>query len=241
MVVMVPQTILKLSLTTLAIGARQLVVHDALEMTWWFAASYLSSLTPITMVISSLVAGAVMMTFFTGPRRCCFASSPLVNLPVASMTTCAPTDAQSSLEGSFSAKTRMFLPSTLIESAVAEILLGRLPRMESYFSRCASVFGLVRSLTATKSKLSSVRAVRRILRPMRPKPLIPTLIAISPHQETELNTMNWNYNRTTRNTLLGETKNRSTRGRGRQRTQVTIQQRSLCFANARDATHIAPN
>src|SRR5208337_3451483 len=53
----------------------------------------------------------------------------------------------------FLAKTRMFLPSTLIESAVAEILLGRLPRMESYFSRCASVFGSVRSLTATKSRL----------------------------------------------------------------------------------------
>src|SRR5208337_3451482 len=101
MVVIVPQTILKLSWMTLAIGARQFVVHDALEMTWCFAASYLSSLTPNTTVMSSLVAGAVIMTFFTGPRRCCFASSALVNFPVDSMTTCAPTDSQSSLEGSF--------------------------------------------------------------------------------------------------------------------------------------------
>src|SRR5271157_422170 len=187
---MVPQTILKLSLRTFAIGARQFVVQEALEITLCFVGSYLSSFTPNTMVMSSLVAGAVMMTFFTGPRKCCFADSALVNLPVDSMTTCAPTDAQSSLEGSFSAKTRMVFPSTVMESAVAEILLGRLPRMESYFRRWASVLGSVRSLTATKSRLPSVRAVRRMLRPMRPKPLMPTLIAISPHQETELNTMN---------------------------------------------------
>ena len=49
---------------TLAIGARQFVVHDALEMMVWFAASYLSSLTPRTIVKSSSLAGAEMMTFF---------------------------------------------------------------------------------------------------------------------------------------------------------------------------------
>ncbi len=38
MVVMVPQVILKLSWTTLAIGARQLVVQEALEMMWCLAA-----------------------------------------------------------------------------------------------------------------------------------------------------------------------------------------------------------
>src|SRR5271165_3062501 len=212
---MVPLTILKLSLMTFAIGARQLVVQEALEITLCFAGSYLSSLTPNTMVMSSLVAGAVMMTFFSGPRRCCFASSALVNFPVDSMTTCAPTDSQSSLEGSFSAKTRMFLPSTLIESAVAEILLGRLPRIESYFSRWASVFGSVRSLTATKSRLLSVSAVRRILRPMRPKPLMPTLIAISPHHETELNTINRKYFHYMKNDCEVKQKNRSTWGRAR--------------------------
>src|ERR1035441_4631386 len=141
---MVPHTILKLALMILAMGARQLVVQDALEITWCFAGSYLSSLTPNTMVMSSLLAGAVMMTFFTGPRRCCLASSALVNLPVASMTTCAPTDSQSSLEGSLSAKTRMLLASTLMEFAVAEISFFKLPRMESYFRRCASVLGSVR-------------------------------------------------------------------------------------------------
>src|SRR5580704_11966369 len=102
---MVPQTMLKWSWRTLATGARQFVVHDALEMMLSFAGSYLSSLTPITMVMSSPVAGAEIMTFLTEPRRCFLASSALVNLPVDSMTTCAPTDSQSSLDGSLSANT----------------------------------------------------------------------------------------------------------------------------------------
>jgi hypothetical protein len=41
-----PLTIPKRSLRTLAIGARQLVVHDAFEITWWAAGSNTSSLTP---------------------------------------------------------------------------------------------------------------------------------------------------------------------------------------------------
>src|ERR1035441_8886276 len=87
---MVPHTILKLSLMTLAMGARQLVVQDALEITWCFAGSYLSSLTPNTMVMSSLLAGALMMIFFTGPRRCCLASSSWVNLPVEKVISTPP-------------------------------------------------------------------------------------------------------------------------------------------------------
>src|SRR5512143_1194002 len=50
--------------------------------------------------------------------------------------------------------------------------------MESYFSRWASVLGSVRSLTATNSRPWSAMAVRRMLRPMRPKPLMPTLMAM---------------------------------------------------------------
>src|SRR5947209_16742737 len=135
MVVMVPLWILKLSCTTLVIGARQLVVQEAFEIMWCFAASYLFSFTPRTRVTSSFFAGAVMMTFFTGPRRCFLASSALVNRPVDSITTCAPTDAQSNCAGSFWAKTLMVLLSTWIESAPAVIMVGRLLRIESYFSR----------------------------------------------------------------------------------------------------------
>src|SRR4051794_12543704 len=75
MVVIVPLWILKASFTTLVMGARQLVVQLAFEMMWCFAGSYLFSFTPSTMVMSSLVAGAEMMTFFTGPRMCFLASS----------------------------------------------------------------------------------------------------------------------------------------------------------------------
>ena len=54
----------------------------------------------------------------------------------------------------------------------------RLPRIESYFSRCASVAVSVRSLTATMSMSSNGSAARMMLRPIRPNPLIPTLMAM---------------------------------------------------------------
>src|SRR3954452_25567954 len=63
-------------------------------------------------------------------------------------------------------------------SSFASTLACRLPRTESYFSRCASVCALVRSLTATKAMFLSPSAARMMLRPIRPNPLIPTLTAI---------------------------------------------------------------
>lgn len=56
-------------LRTLARGARQLVVQDALEMMWSLAGSYFSWLTPITNMGASLE-GAVMMTFLAPPVIC---------------------------------------------------------------------------------------------------------------------------------------------------------------------------
>src|SRR5271170_8217984 len=53
-----------------------------------------------------------------------------------------------------------------------------LPRIESYFNRWASVFGLVSSFTATNSISGFPSAARKTLRPMRPKPLIPTFTDI---------------------------------------------------------------
>ena len=70
-------------------------------------------------------------------------------------------------------------PSTEMASPCAVMSRSRLPSTESYFSRCASVRASVMSLTATKSMLSSSSAARMMLRPMRPKPLIPTLMAIA--------------------------------------------------------------
>src|SRR5215204_6431711 len=163
---------------TLATGARQFVVQEAFEMTWCAAGSYADSLTPSTMVRSSPLAGALMMTFLTVPRRCLAASSRLVKRPVDSMTTSAPTSSHGICAGSFSEKTRNSSVPTRMPFSVAAMSSSRLPRTESYFKRCASVLVSVMSLTATKSMSLSPRQVRRTLRPMRPKPLIPTLIAI---------------------------------------------------------------
>src|SRR6266568_2120659 len=58
MVVIRPLTMPKLSSSTLAIGATQFVVQEALDRTWCAAGSYASSLTRITVVMSSSVAGA---------------------------------------------------------------------------------------------------------------------------------------------------------------------------------------
>ena len=73
-----PRLMPKLSFNTLATGARQLVVHDAFEMMWWLAWSYLPSLTPRQMVMSSPLAGAEMMTFLAPAVMCALALSASV-------------------------------------------------------------------------------------------------------------------------------------------------------------------
>jgi hypothetical protein len=88
---MMPLTRPVVSRITLTTGARQLVVQLALEMMLCLAASYLSWLTPRTRVMSSLVAGAEMMTFLTVAPRCALALAPSVKKPVDSTTICAPT------------------------------------------------------------------------------------------------------------------------------------------------------
>jgi hypothetical protein len=54
---------------TLTSGARQLVVHDALDTMSSFEGSYFSSFTPITNIGAS-ADGAVMTTFLAPPFRC---------------------------------------------------------------------------------------------------------------------------------------------------------------------------
>src|SRR5882762_1099095 len=62
-VVMKPIWMPNASSSTFAIGATQLVVHEALEITWWVAGSYAWSFTPRTIVRSSSLAGALITTF----------------------------------------------------------------------------------------------------------------------------------------------------------------------------------
>src|SRR4051812_3949605 len=175
------------SWTTLAKGARQLVVHDALEMTWWLSLSYLSKLTPSTTVTSGSVAGAEMMTFLAPASRCLAASARLVKEPVDSMTTSTPRSAHGSAAGSRSARILMVLPSTTMPSSVVSTVPGYGPRIESYFNRWASVGTSVMSFAATHSMSAFLAwAARKRLRPIRPKPLIPTrtgmLVSVLPEE-----------------------------------------------------------
>src|SRR5215218_1707396 len=174
-VVIRPRSMPKASLRTLASGARQLVVQDALLMIVC-EPSYRLSLTPMTIVMSSSLAGAEMMTFFAPPASTWLrASAALVKKPVDSMTTSTPRSPQGRLAGSRSDSTFMVLPPILMPSPSAAMSSPRTPRMLSYLSRCARTSGLVRSLTATISmSWPLAAAARQKFRPMRPKPLMPT-------------------------------------------------------------------
>src|SRR5580692_4937272 len=169
----------KLSSSTLAIGATQFVVQEALEMIVWASGSYLSSLTPITIVMSSSLAGAEMMTFFAPASMCAFAVGPVVNRPVDSITTSTPRSLHGSLAGSRSARILIDLSPTRMVSPDTDTSAGKVPSTVSYLSRCAIVAMSPRSFAATISmprSPSAALAARQKLRPMRPKPLIPTRI-----------------------------------------------------------------
>src|ERR1700689_578610 len=169
----------KLSSSTLAIGATQLVVHEALEMIAWAAGSYASSLTPITIVMSSSLAGAEMMTFFAPASMCARAAGPVVNRPVDSITTSTPRSPHGSLAGSRSARILIDWSPTRMVSPDTDTSYGSLPFTLSYLSRCAIVATSPRSFAATISmprSPSATLAARQKLRPLRLKPLIPTRI-----------------------------------------------------------------
>src|SRR5690606_18369348 len=88
-VVIRPRLMPHLSLITLASGARQLVVHEALETIAWPA--YSVWLTPNTNIGVSSLDGADSTTFFAPASRCFCALDLSRNRPVDSITTSAPT------------------------------------------------------------------------------------------------------------------------------------------------------
>src|SRR6187551_4065536 len=81
-VVIRPRLMPHLSLSTLASGARQLVVHEALEMI--ASPLYVLSLTPKTNIGVSSLLGADRMTFFAPAARCLPAESLSRKRPVDS-------------------------------------------------------------------------------------------------------------------------------------------------------------
>src|SRR4051794_32088164 len=176
-VVMKPRSIPNVSSSTFAIGATQFVVHDAFEMIACCSASYWSSFTPSTRVMSGSVAGAEMITFFAPASRCFCADARSVKKPVDSITTSTPRSRQGKLAGSRSASPFRSLPSTFSDPASASTVPLNEPSTESWRSRCAIVGTSPRSLNATISKSASRScAARKKLRPIRPNPLIPTRV-----------------------------------------------------------------
>lgn len=105
----------------------------------------------MTMVTSSFLAGAEMMTFLAPLSTWTLAWWASVKKPVDSMTTSAPTSLHLRLAGSRSAKTLNVLSPAVMSVSVEVTSPSKRPRIESYLSRCASVALSVRSLTATIS------------------------------------------------------------------------------------------
>ena len=90
------------------------------------------------------------MTFFTVPRRCSWPFG-LGELPVDSITTCAPSDSQSSLAGSFSEKTLDLLAVHRDGVVRGGNLVLQVSEDRVVLQQMRQRLGLVRSLTATIS------------------------------------------------------------------------------------------
>ena len=132
-------------------GASEFVVQEAFDTTACLDGSYLSSLTPRTIVRSESSAGALMTTRFAPASRCAAAFSLLVKKPVHSRTISTPSSFHGSFDGSFSLYSGIFTPSITRESSPASTGNFALPWTESYLMRYAISDGGVRSFSATIS------------------------------------------------------------------------------------------
>ena len=99
---------------TLAIGARQLVVHDALEMILWLDTSRDSSFTPIHTVASGSLAGAEITTQPAPELKCFDAPSLSTKCPVDSRAISVFRAFQGSCAGSAIAVTFISFPLILV-------------------------------------------------------------------------------------------------------------------------------
>ena len=144
-----PVTTPILSFRGLTNGARQLVVHEALEITVSDALST-SWFTPNTTVAStSLPPGAEMMTFLAPPLRWAEAFSFVVKKPVHSSTTSTFSSPQGNSAGLRFASTRILSPLTTMQSPSTPTVPGNFPGAVSYWVRWALVLGSPKSLIAT--------------------------------------------------------------------------------------------
>merc|ERR1719484_68191 len=178
-VVMRPCLMPNFSLMTLTIGARPLVVHDAHETTA-IDESYSSSLTPTTRVgVSASLAGAEMMTCLAPPSMCFMQPSVVVNAPVDSQTYSTPTLAHGISVGSRVAESEIGMPLTVRPSPETSQVPEKRPCTVSCSSRYFMYSGVMGELMCFSTIDSRSMAMRTTWRPMRPKPLTPSLIGAS--------------------------------------------------------------
>merc|ERR1719387_2440480 len=179
-VVMRPCLMPNFSLMTLTIGAMPLVVHDAHDTTCIDAGSYSSWLTPTTRVgVSASLAGAEMITFLAPPSTCFMQPSVVVKAPVDSQTYSTPVSFHGISVGSRVAESETSRPLILRpESVISHVPLKR-PCTVSCSSRYFMYSGDMGELMCLSTKESRSIAIRTTWRPMRPKPLTPSLIGAS--------------------------------------------------------------
>src|SRR5713101_1365072 len=173
-----PRLMPKLSRSTLATVARQLVVHEALDTSSCLTGSYFCSLTPSTTVMSGSLAGAVITTFLAPAWRCLVVVALSRKTPVDSTTIPTPISPHGRVAGSLAEQTRTSRPLTKIASPLAFTSASSVPWTESCFRRWARVLASARSLTATTSMSDDSRAARKNTRPIRPNPFTPTRTAM---------------------------------------------------------------
>merc|ERR1719253_1517802 len=160
-------------------GARPLVVHDAHETTA-IDESYSSWLTPTTRVgVSASLAGAEMMTFLAPPSMCFMQPSVLVKAPVDSQTYSTPVVFHGISVGSRVADRVTFMPLISRLPSTMSQVPGKRPWTVSCSRRYFMYSGDIGELMCLSTKASRSIAMRTTWRPMRPKPLTPSLIGTS--------------------------------------------------------------
>merc|ERR1719353_2887755 len=178
-VVIRPCLMPNLSWMVLASGARPLVVHDAHETTA-IDVSYSSWLTPTTRVgVSASLAGAEMMTFLAPPSMCFMQPSVEVKAPVDSQTYSTPVSFHGISVGSRVADSDTGRPLILRPpSMISHVPLKR-PWTVSCSRRYFMYSGDMGELMCLSTNDSRSMAMRTTWRPMRPKPLTPSLMGAS--------------------------------------------------------------
>merc|ERR1719326_2619896 len=178
-VVMRPCLMPNFSLMVFTSGARPLVVHDAQETTA-IEVSYSSSFTPTTSVgVSASLAGAEMMTFLAPPSMCFMQPSVVVNAPVDSHTYSTPVVLHGISVGSRVADRLTGRPLMRRPSPSISQVPEKRPCTVSCSSRYFMYSGAIGELMCLNTNDSRSMAMRTTWRPMRPKPLTPSLIGAS--------------------------------------------------------------